>query len=94
MATFFLVVWSDETRFGTVNCLFVGSESVSIAVMLINSIALVTLVTLVTSVFLVLLMSLVETNKDASYVSGFIVTSDGCDSSDAFQTPWVIGLRL
>ena len=51
-------------------------------------------------------MSLVETNKDASYVSGFIVASDGCKASDAgnvsgvctasdasnasFLTPWVM----
>ena len=72
-----------KVRFGTVNCLFVGSESVSIAVMLIISITLVTPVTLVTLVSLVMLMSLVETNKDASYVSGFIVASDGCKASDA-----------
>ena len=53
-----------------------------------------------------MLMSLVETNKDASYVSGFIVASDGCKASDAgnvsgvctasdasnasFLTPWVM----
>ena len=83
-----------KVRIGTVNCLFVGSESVSIAVMLIISITLVTLVTLVTRVSLVMLMSLVETNKDASYVSGFIVASDGCKASDAFLTPWVIKEKL
>ena len=54
-----------------------------------------------------MLMSVVETNKDASYVSGFVVASDGCKASDAGNvsgvctasdasnasplTPWVMG---
>ena len=86
--------------------LLLGSVSVSIAVMLIISMTSVTLVRLVTLRSLVMLMSLVETNKDASYVSGFIVASDGCKARDAskvsgvctasdasnasFLTPWVM----
>ena len=86
--------------------LFLGFESVSIAVMLVISVTLVTLETLVTLVSLVMLMSLVETNKDSRYDSGFIVASDGCKARDAgnvsgvctasdasnasFLTPWVM----
>ena len=63
--------------------LFLETESVSITVILNISVTLVTLATLMTLVSLVMLMSLVETNKDASYVSGFIVASDGCKARDA-----------
>ena len=45
MATFFLVVWSDEGQnWDNQLVLFLGSESVSITVMLVMSVTLVTLV--------------------------------------------------